>query len=533
MAEKILPYDRAIVPQETGYWCGPAATQVVLNSRGIVVSEQELARQIGTTVNGTDFVGLIERVLDNITPDARYASVYLEQDPPTVAQREALWRNLKASIDAGFGVVVNWVAPPSNYPRGVKGSTSPAYRGGTVFHYVAAMGYDDTPGARAVWIADSGFAPFGYWISFDQCASLIPPKGYAYAAAGVAGTDGDAVSILAQVMSPTVVDLDRLGDLLPDVQRCFAASDINTVPRIAMWCAQIGTESGGLRWQEEIASGAEYEGRIDLGNTQPGDGVRFKGRDFIQVTGRHNYTLLSQWAFGKGLVPSPTFFVDSPQALATDEYAFLGAGWYWTTQRPMNDLIDAGESARWGDYRGFEAVTAAINGGINGLDDRRARYQRALAMGDQLLKLTGGEDTFMSALSAAEQREMLDLLRWLAAPDTGELRKRFPSRSPLRHLGEGLIDTAAGVNLNDDANDHVVLVKELAEIGDPGALALLREVAGADPVKYPDRQADRVLAQRILDHLPAPAVKVDAQPAAGGGCALGGGPCALVASQVK
>jgi hypothetical protein len=66
-------------------------------------------------------------------------------------------------------------------PRGVKGSNSPRYCCGTIYHYVAAMGYDDTPGARAVWIADSGFWPFGYWCGFDQVATLIPPKGYTYA----------------------------------------------------------------------------------------------------------------------------------------------------------------------------------------------------------------------------------------------------------------------------------------------------------------------------------------------------------------
>ncbi|QIN94250.1 endolysin [Mycobacterium phage Willsammy] len=183
MAEKLLPYDRSIVPQETGYWCGPAATQVVLNSRGIIKAESDLARQIGTTTRGTDYVGLIERVLDAIVPDARYTSVYIANDPPTAAQKETLWRNLVASINAGYGVVMNWVAPPSNKPRGVKGSVSPSYSGGTTYHYVAAMGYDDNPAARAVWIADSGFRPYGYWVSFDQCATLIPPKGYCYAAA--------------------------------------------------------------------------------------------------------------------------------------------------------------------------------------------------------------------------------------------------------------------------------------------------------------------------------------------------------------
>lgn len=185
MTEHVLPYDRNVVPQETGYWCGPAATQVVLNTRGIFVNESELARQIGTTTAGTDYVGLIERALDQRVPDAQYTSVYIDSDPPTQTQKDRLWADIVNSINAGYGVVMNWVAPPSNYPRGVKGSTSPSYRGGTVFHYVACMGYDDAD-SRAVWIADSGFQPQGYWISFDQCASLIPPKGYCYAAVPVA-----------------------------------------------------------------------------------------------------------------------------------------------------------------------------------------------------------------------------------------------------------------------------------------------------------------------------------------------------------
>lgn len=189
VAEKVLPYDRGIVGQETGWWCGPAATQIVLNSRGIKLQEQWIAGQIeqienpgrGDDRDGTDYVGLIEKFLDGQVPDARYTSVYMPNDPPTRAQRDKLWADLKKSIDAGYGVVANFVAPPGNYPRGVKGSVSPRYGGGTVYHYVAAMGYDDNPANRAVWIADSGFQPQGYWISFDQFATLIPPKGYCFA----------------------------------------------------------------------------------------------------------------------------------------------------------------------------------------------------------------------------------------------------------------------------------------------------------------------------------------------------------------
>ena len=179
MTQKLLPYDRAIVKQETGYWCGPASAQVVLNSRGINVAESTLANEIGTTWNGTDFVGLIERVLDRRVPGANYTSVNMPNDPPTSAQKDRLWRDIIRSVNAGWGVIVNIVAPRSNYPRGVNGSTSPAYSGGTVYHYMSVMGYDDA--SRAVWIADSGFSPYGYWMSFDQLATLVPPKGYAFA----------------------------------------------------------------------------------------------------------------------------------------------------------------------------------------------------------------------------------------------------------------------------------------------------------------------------------------------------------------
>ena len=432
MSEKVLPYDRAIVGQETGWWCGPASTQVVLNSRGIVVAEADLAREIGTTTGGTDYVGLIERVLDRVTPDAHYTSVYIEQDPPSRAQRDRLWRDILTSIDAGYGVVVNWVAPPGNYPRGVKGSVSPRYGGGVVFHYVALMGYDDAA-AAAVWIADPGFWPGGYWISFDQLCSLIPPKGYCYADTTVAEpppppTQTPPVAVLSRAMGDSL-PLDRYAALLPAVSAALRDCDCTTVDRVAMWCAQVGHESGGLRWMEELASGAEYEGRADLGNTQPGDGRRFKGRGPIQVTGRANYTQLSQWAHRRGLVPTPTFFVDQPDQLASDRYGFVGVVWYWTVARPMNSYADRGD---------IVGATRAVNGGTNGLDDsadgtpgRRTRWQRCRAMGAELLKLTNTD----GGISMADAQELQAQTRGVFPPSDKRsgwpqpwrfVRSRFP-----------------------------------------------------------------------------------------------------------
>lgn len=131
----------------------------------------------------------------------------------------------------------------------------------------------------------------------------------------------------------------------------------------------------------------------------------------------------------------------------------------------------------------------------------RGRYQErmgdAVALYNRLAGTappTQGDD----GLSVEAERKIDEIHR--------ELTQRFPSRSPLRHLGEGLVDTVAGFVLNIDGSGHVEIVKLLASLGHPPTLALLQEVAGADPNKYPDRQQDRLIAQAILSAVtPQPA----------------------------
>ncbi|MFZ2486686.1 MAG: N-acetylmuramoyl-L-alanine amidase [Anaerolineae bacterium] len=182
MAEKVLAYDRARVTQDTGFNCGPATCQNILDMHGKRYAEADLGRRMGTHTGGTDHIGLLATVLRAELPAANWTVVQLPADPPTQAQREALWQHLTRSIDGGYAVAVNIVAPPSNYPKVVAPSTTPfRYSGGTVYHYITASGYSDTGGVRKVWIIDSGFYPYGGWISFAQLATLIPPKGYCYA----------------------------------------------------------------------------------------------------------------------------------------------------------------------------------------------------------------------------------------------------------------------------------------------------------------------------------------------------------------
>lgn len=157
-------------------------------------------------------------------------------------------------------------------------------------------------------------------------------------------------------------------------------ADVTTPLRAAHWCAQLGHESGGLKWLTEIADGSAYDGRTDIGNIYPGDGPRFRGRSPIQITGRSNYTSLSAWAFDKGLVPTKTFFVDQPEQLATPAYTFLGPVWYWTVARDLNPYADRDDA---------NGLTYKINGGYRGLDDRNARLEKAKRMGSRLLPEKG------------------------------------------------------------------------------------------------------------------------------------------------
>jgi len=165
------------------------------------------------------------------------------------------------------------------------------------------------------------------------------------------------------IMAHSPVELvDRYADLLPVQMELHA---INSRLRCAHFLAQIGHESGGFRYTEEIASGEAYEGRADLGNTEPGDGPRFKGRGLIQLTGRANYRRYGA-AIGVDVVSS-----DARDTLATDPLrAIHVACWFWV-DHGLNRLADQDD---------LEGITRSINGGLNGLDDRRAYLRRAKSL---------------------------------------------------------------------------------------------------------------------------------------------------------
>ncbi|WP_122581087.1 glycoside hydrolase family 19 protein [Pseudomonas viridiflava] len=158
----------------------------------------------------------------------------------------------------------------------------------------------------------------------------------------------------------------RTGVFVPALNTAMGKYQIITRERIAAFIAQVGHESGQLRYAREIwgptSQQLGYEGRKDLGNTVAGDGSKYRGRGLIQITGRANYA-----ECGEALALD---LISHPELLELPQHAAMSAAWYWSS-RGLNSLADKGD---------FLQITKRINGGTNGLADRQALYKRALEL---------------------------------------------------------------------------------------------------------------------------------------------------------
>ena len=154
------------------------------------------------------------------------------------------------------------------------------------------------------------------------------------------------------------------GVFVPVLNTAMNRYQIIGTKRVAAFIAQIGHESGQLKYVKEIwgptAAQARYEGRKDLGNTVAGDGPKYRGRGLIQITGRANYM-----ACGEGLGLD---LIKQPELLERPQHACMSAAWFWAT-KGLSTLADAGQ---------FDRITRCINGGQNGAADRQVLHARAL-----------------------------------------------------------------------------------------------------------------------------------------------------------
>jgi putative chitinase len=144
--------------------------------------------------------------------------------------------------------------------------------------------------------------------------------------------------------------------------------------QLAHVLAQVMHESGGLKFDREIWGPTDaqkrYEGRKDLGNTQKGDGSKFRGYGPIQLTGRRNVTDFLKWCQKRGL--NPPDFLKTPNLIATSPWAGWSVVWYWEVGNPTGKSLN-----RYADMNDIEMVTRRVNGGLNGFEDRLTYYDRA------------------------------------------------------------------------------------------------------------------------------------------------------------
>lgn len=183
-----------------------------------------------------------------------------------------------------------------------------------------------------------------------------------------------------QLAAAMAIPLSRAEKWAGAMSAAMAAYEIDNHKRIAAFLAQVGHESGRLVYTREIWGPTKQQLRYErnhaapwpptpqdqtnrlafaLGNSQTGDGSRYRGRGLIQITGRDNYRQAGQ-ALGIDLEASP-------DTLELPEFAAMSAAWYWDSRR-LNQLADVGK---------FDALTKAINGGLNGQADRVALHQSA------------------------------------------------------------------------------------------------------------------------------------------------------------
>lgn len=173
-----------------------------------------------------------------------------------------------------------------------------------------------------------------------------------------------SVVTLPQLLAILPAARSRASDFLAPLNATMVEFGITTPARQASFLSQVGHESGSLVYVRELASGQAYEGRADLGNVQRGDGMRFKGRGLLQVTGRANYAACGK-ALGLDLLAQPELLEQTVNACRS-------AGWFWQA-KGLNALADVGDQVK---------LTRRINGGTNGLVERLMLFavaQRVLA----------------------------------------------------------------------------------------------------------------------------------------------------------
>lgn len=207
-------------------------------------------------------------------------------------------------------------------------------------------------GDKWYYLSTGNFGSVGRMLS--DCKVTIDGKDYTFNTSGAMLVT--QLVTLEQLKKLSWIKADQVID---DLNNCLKKFDITTPARIRHFISQCAHESGVGYYMTEEASGNAYEGRSDLGNTQAGDGPKFKGGGYIQITGRTNYQRLANYLNDQNVMQGCRYVADN--------YPWTSAG-YWWHDNNMNTLCDAGADV--------VTITKRVNGGTNGLASRQQYYAK-------------------------------------------------------------------------------------------------------------------------------------------------------------
>lgn len=275
--------------------------------------------------------------------------------------------------------------------------------------------------------------------------------------------------VFARAIGSTV---ERAEVFVDHLNAALAVYEINTTARLAAFIAQIGHESGSLKWTAEIwgptPAQRRYEGRADLGNTQPGDGKRFLGRGLIQTTGRFNHAAVRDRLRARG-IECPDFEAE-PEKLQEPKWASWSACDYWDWKK-LNPLADRDD---------FRRITLRINGGTNGLKDRELRWEKArmvlaaerlLPAPIETIKVTPEKEMPLSTIATMVIPSLIEAVPELVRTWGKDGEKAEKNAKTV----EMVLDVAKAVTGAQNEQAVMEIIQE-----DPDAAAAVREAVQAD-----------------------------------------------------
>ena len=226
----------------------------------------------------------------------------------------------------------------------------------------------------------------------------------------------DKVVITASHLYSLGITTKNVATFLPLLNETIIQYKINTPIRVCHWLSQCMHESENFKYLEELASGEQYENNKELGNTEPGDGPKFRGKGVLQITGRFNYKKYGEF------IEQDLLSGDNPKKLSQPNLATYSSGWFWTILKKDKHGNNLNYYA---DNNDFIRITYTINGGSTGLKMRFDKFRMCLSVfcnNEKETRISEIKNRFLEIINKSDRTPM-EKVMFAAIPNVDALNK--------------------------------------------------------------------------------------------------------------